>query len=134
LREWIKTAYHAEKLALSNDFMEIKSLTEKIGTNRRMLDRKILFGLRPPFDLIPKYKGFGERSAASAARSEPSFASKDSESFVWSGHPDLNRESDAPHAPMLANYTMPRLLCFAHCLNTFCAGQDTFAGRQAGPL
>jgi hypothetical protein len=27
-----------------------------------MLDRKVLFGLRPPFDLIPKYKEKCERS------------------------------------------------------------------------
>lgn len=26
-----------------------------------------------------------------------------------SGHPDLHRESYAPHAQMLSNYTMPRL-------------------------
>ena len=91
LREWIKTAHHAEKLALSEDFYEIKIFAEKIGTNRRMLDRKILFGLRPPFDLIPKYKGFGERSAAPAARSEPSFSSKNSESIVWSGRAESNR-------------------------------------------
>ncbi|KKQ96983.1 MAG: Recombinase, partial [Parcubacteria group bacterium GW2011_GWC2_39_11] len=30
LREWIKTAHHAEKLALSNDFYEIKSLRKKL--------------------------------------------------------------------------------------------------------
>ena len=65
LREWILATHHAEKLALSSDFMEIKSLMEKIGTNHRLRDRKILFGLRLPFDLIPKYKGFGERRGAS---------------------------------------------------------------------
>jgi len=32
LRNWINTAHHAEKLALSNDFYEKKSLTGKIGT------------------------------------------------------------------------------------------------------
>ncbi|GAI33454.1 unnamed protein product, partial [marine sediment metagenome] len=40
LRDWIKTAHHAEKLASSEDFYEIKSFVEKIGTNRRLLDRK----------------------------------------------------------------------------------------------
>jgi hypothetical protein len=34
LKEWILSAYHAEKLASSNDFDEIKSFVEKIGTNR----------------------------------------------------------------------------------------------------
>jgi hypothetical protein len=41
LREWILTAHHAEKLASGNDCDEIKSLAEKIGTNRRLLDKKV---------------------------------------------------------------------------------------------
>ena len=70
LKNWIKSAHHAEKLALSNDFYEIKLLTEKIGTNRQMLDKNVLFGLRPPFDLIQKYKEKCERSPAPAGRGE----------------------------------------------------------------
>ncbi len=110
LREWIKTAFYAEKIALSKDFMEIKSLVEKIGTNRRLLDRKILFRLRPFFDLVPKYKGFGERNRAKAARSEPSFVFQKSESQLWSGWADLNRRSHAPHACALdqLGHTPPR--------------------------
>jgi hypothetical protein len=50
------SAYHAEKLAPSDDFDEIKSFAEKIGTNRRLLNRKIFFDFVSPFDLIPKYK------------------------------------------------------------------------------
>ncbi len=55
LREFVKAAHRAEKLALSNDFEEIKSFIEKIGTNRQLLDRKLLFDFKKPFDLIPKY-------------------------------------------------------------------------------
>jgi len=43
-----KTAHHAEKLALSQDFYEIKIFTEKIGTNRRLLDKKSCSGTRSP--------------------------------------------------------------------------------------
>jgi hypothetical protein len=43
LKNWIPTANYAEKPASSNDFGEIKSFAEKIGTNRRLLDRKIFF-------------------------------------------------------------------------------------------
>ncbi|MGC9048838.1 MAG: hypothetical protein ACP5IX_01280 [Patescibacteria group bacterium] len=57
---------HAEKLALSNDFDEIKSFAEKIGTNRRLLDRKLIFDFVRPFDLIPKYKEKCEASRAPA--------------------------------------------------------------------
>ena len=55
LREFVKAAHRAEKLALSNDFEEIKSFIEKIGTNRQLLDRKLLFDFKKPFSLIPKY-------------------------------------------------------------------------------
>ncbi|ROL59307.1 hypothetical protein D9V87_05885 [Bacteroidetes/Chlorobi group bacterium MS-B_bin-24] len=50
------TYNYAEKLASSNDFDEIKSFVEKIGTNRRLLDRIVIFDFVRPFDLIPKYK------------------------------------------------------------------------------
>jgi DNA invertase Pin-like site-specific DNA recombinase len=39
LREWIKTAHHAEKVALSKDFDQMKIFTEKIGTNHRLRDK-----------------------------------------------------------------------------------------------
>ncbi len=46
----------AEKLSLSNDFEEIKSFIEKIGTNRQLLDRKLHFDFKKPSSfLIPKY-------------------------------------------------------------------------------
>ena len=90
LRNWIKDAHHAKKLALSKDFYEIKIFAEKIGTNRQMLGRKVQFGLRPPFDLIPKYKEKCERSPTPAGRSEHTIASKFSESLEWSGCWELN--------------------------------------------
>ena len=90
LREWIKDAHHAEKLALSQDFYEIKIFAEKVGTNRRMLNRKILFDFRPPYDLVPKYKEKCERSAAPAARSEQSNSLQKPKSQLWSGCQELN--------------------------------------------
>ncbi len=113
LRKWIKTAHHAEKLALSSDFISIKSLSEKIGTNHHLRDKTIFFSLRPPFDLIPKYKGFGERSAAQAARSEPFFSSQNPESQFWSGHWELNPVYTHPKRAYY-RYTMPR--CYSNIL------------------
>jgi len=49
LREWIKSANHAEKLASTNDFSEIKSFVEKIGTNHRLIDRKIAWDWQKPY-------------------------------------------------------------------------------------
>ena len=107
LRNWIKDAHHAEKLALSKDFYEIKIFVEKIGTNRQMLGRKVQFGLRPPFDLIPKYKGFGERSPAPAGRSEHTISSKFSESLEWSGWRDSNPRPLRPERSTLPSEPHP---------------------------
>ena len=85
LREWINTAHHAEKLALSNDFYEIKSLTEKIGTNRRLLSRKTEFEFVRPFDLIPKYTEKCERNPAEGGASEQPNAPQFSKCLNWSG-------------------------------------------------
>jgi len=48
LKNWILFANYAEKLASSNDFDEIKSFVEKIGTNRRLLDKKSFLILSVP--------------------------------------------------------------------------------------
>ena len=85
MRNWIKTAHHAEKLALSNDFYEIKSLTEKIGTNRRLLSRKTEFESVRTSDLIPNYRAFCEARPAEGGASEQSIASDFGKSLTWSG-------------------------------------------------
>jgi site-specific DNA recombinase len=90
LKDWILSAHHAEKLASSNDFDEIKSFAEKIGTNRRLLDRKLIFDFVRPFDLIPKYTEKCERSPATGGASEQTNSSQNPSSFVWSGYPDSN--------------------------------------------
>ena len=98
LREWIKTAHHAEKLALSNDFYEIKSLAEKIGTNRRLLSRKTEFEFVRPYDLIPKYRAFCEARPVPASpcginsggASEQPVASEFLKCLTWSGCRELN--------------------------------------------
>ncbi|HLC94456.1 MAG TPA: hypothetical protein VJH96_02725 [Patescibacteria group bacterium] len=98
LREWILTAHHAEKLALSNDFYEIKSLAEKIGTNRRLLSRKTEFEFVRPFDLIPKYRAFCEarpapaspRGINSGGASEQTLSPENLKCLDWSGYSELN--------------------------------------------
>ncbi|MFH1778665.1 MAG: recombinase family protein [Candidatus Omnitrophota bacterium] len=92
LREWINLACHAEKLASSEDFYEIKSLVEKIGTNRRLLNKKVFLDFEKPFDLIPYYKKtYEKRSRAKARLKRPQFSARNSQSFIWSGRADLNR-------------------------------------------
>ncbi|MFN7088923.1 MAG: hypothetical protein ACK4NX_03890, partial [Candidatus Paceibacteria bacterium] len=85
-------AHHAEKLASSNDFDEIKSFVEKIGTNRHLLDRKIIFDFVRPFDLIPKYKEICEASRAEGEASEQASSPRNDKSCIWSGRRDSNSD------------------------------------------
>ena len=108
LRNWINTAHHAEKLALSNDFYEIKSLTEKIGTNRRLLSRKTEFEFVRPYDLILKYAEKCERSPAEGGASKQALSPENLKCLDWSGCRDLNPESREPESRALANWATPR--------------------------
>ena len=85
LREWINLACHAEKLATSEDFYEIKAMVEKIGTNRRLLDRKIIFDFKKPFDLIPLYKSsYDKKLLMQKDFKNSSLSSKNPQSNIWS--------------------------------------------------
>ena len=110
LRNWINTAHHAEKLALSNDFYEIKSLTEKIGTNRRLLSRKTEFEFVQPYDLIPKYRAFCEARPAAGGASEPTNCPQNSQCLDWSGCRELNPVPHGPEPCVLPVHHIPMLL------------------------
>jgi hypothetical protein len=71
---------------LSNDFYEIKSLAEKIGTNRRLLSRKAEFEFVRPYDLIPKYRAFCEARPAAGGASEPTNCPQNSQCLDWSSY------------------------------------------------
>ena len=109
LREWILSAHHAEKLASSNDFDEIKSFAEKIGTNRRLLDRKLIFDFVRPFDLIPKYKEICEASRAEGEASEQASPPRNNESCIWSGSRESNPGFTLPKGEY-CHYTTSRFL------------------------
>jgi DNA invertase Pin-like site-specific DNA recombinase len=85
LREWLNLACHVEKLASSEDFYEIKSLVEKIGTNRRLLNRIVLLDFKKPFDLIPYYKRSYEKEIFVQERAKAlSCSSGNLPSLIWS--------------------------------------------------
>ena len=86
LRGWINDACSAEKLASSEDYYEIKSLVEKIGTNRRLLNRIALLDFKKPFDLIPYYKSsYDEKLLAQKNSKNCSLSPKHASSIIWSG-------------------------------------------------
>jgi hypothetical protein len=85
LREWLNLACSAEKLATSSDFYEIKALVEKIGTNRRLLDRIVLLDFKKPFDLIPYYKRTYEKEIFAKTQSKNfDFPFENPSSMIWS--------------------------------------------------
>ena len=107
LREWILAAHHAEKLASSNEFDEIKSFVEKIGTNRRLLSKQVLVGPCPPFDLVAKQKGFCEARPAEGGASEQSISPQFSESLNLSGYWESNPVYTNPNRAY-CRYPIPR--------------------------
>ena len=120
MREWILTAHHAEKLALSNEFDEIKSLVEKIGTNRRLLSQKTEFEFVRPYDLIPKYRAFCEARPAEGGASEQQNASEFEKCLNWSGWVELNHLLLAPEASGLPmTYTPIKPFYHTKVLATF---------------
>jgi hypothetical protein len=85
LREWLNLACHVEKLATSSDFYEIKAMVEKIGTNRRLLDRIVFLDFKKPFDLIPYYKRSYEKEIFAKTQSKNfNLSLKNSQSIIWS--------------------------------------------------
>ena len=57
VRGFVEASNDAGRLISSDDFGEIKAFVKKIGSNRLLLDKKVLLDFALPFDLIPKYKG-----------------------------------------------------------------------------
>ena len=60
LKNWIESAGTVEKFVSSKDFCFEKSLLEKIGTKRILMDKKVQMNLVAPHNLIAKYKALAE--------------------------------------------------------------------------
>ncbi len=83
LRNWILDAHHAGELVLSKDFKEIKSFTEKIGTNRRLLDKTVLLELKKPWSFLFFSEGDSENSEKKGELCSPKFFDKNDKSPLW---------------------------------------------------
>jgi site-specific DNA recombinase len=93
LQNWIKDANQAKKLALSKDLKGIKSLTEKIGTNHRLLDKNIVWDWAEPWGILAYYKlKIGEFKSKYERSSYINFEEifKKEESLIVRGRRDLN--------------------------------------------
>ena len=83
-REWIKSSSEAEIRAKNQNYHELKQVTEKIGTNRLLLNRKVQMDFSEPWRFAPQFREElrGGSTAAPQARLEKS--SQNLQSFVWS--------------------------------------------------
>jgi hypothetical protein len=54
------------------------------ASNRRLLDRKLIFDFVRPFDFVPKYTGKCERSPATGGASEQTNSSQNPLCLDWS--------------------------------------------------
>jgi hypothetical protein len=55
LKEWIVSLPEPVELQKTEDFYQIKSFVQKIGTNHQLQNKKALFDFKEPYDIVPKY-------------------------------------------------------------------------------
>jgi len=60
MTRWLEAARHAGEISKSENYHEIKSFVEKIGSNLLLQDKKIKIKWKEPFLILRKYNGFGE--------------------------------------------------------------------------
>ena len=95
LWEWLNTCVDAEKSASSNDLDEIKRVAEKIVTNPRLLDKRVVGDFARPFELVWECKGFSAEGAARFDHPLGCAAGELPENIKWRGRWDLNPRSPA---------------------------------------
>ena len=90
LREFINACIDAEKIASSNDLDEIKIVAEKIVTNPRLLDKRVVSDFARPFEMVLKYKEYSAEGAARPLPAAPAPSAEFPESTIWWRRVDLN--------------------------------------------
>jgi hypothetical protein len=60
MTRWLEAARHAGEISKSENYHEIKSFVEKIGSNLLLQDKKIKIKWKEPFLILRKYNGLGE--------------------------------------------------------------------------
>src|SRR3989338_1837380 len=68
LRQWILDMKQADFLSTSNDFSEIKSFVQKIGTNSSVRDKSVHFGIPPPSQFAAERREELSRAAPAPRR------------------------------------------------------------------
>ena len=91
LKDWVKTIHNAGKLVDSSaDLFEIKSMSEKIGTKRLLLDKKIELELVPAYALASKDRVLQLKGTKSPAKAGQLKSGKNNIHLAWRRNRDSN--------------------------------------------
>jgi hypothetical protein len=96
MRDWLETAHKAGKLALSNNYHDMKPLIEKIGTNRHVKDKEVGVEFIRPFDILLNFKALQVNANNQKVDKDKGRPNKKLERPVLSGWQDLNLRPPAP--------------------------------------
>ena len=93
LRQWILDANHAEKLSETDNFSEIKTFVQKIGTNPVLLEKSVSLSLAQPWGFLAASRA--RLAAAEARRAEATDLGK-IRSSIWWAERDSNPRRHKP--------------------------------------
>ena len=96
MRDWLETTHKAGKLALSNDYHEMKQMMEKIGTNRQVKDKAVGVDFQRPFDILLNFKALQNDSDECLEEKRKGRSGKIPERPVLSGWRDSNSRPRRP--------------------------------------
>lgn len=95
LRRWILDLKQAKNLAVSENYPEIKSMIQKIGTNSNLLNKEISLSFSPPWDLAAfRLAKCGSMEAVSPA-AKPLPSHQNAECSCWSAQEESNLQPPA---------------------------------------
>ncbi len=83
LKQFIIEASSVDKIASSKNMEEIKLFFEKIGTNRRLLDKKIEIDFQKPWDILTFSEETLKNMCGDRVRSTRKIFPKNVENSVW---------------------------------------------------
>ena len=91
LRNWVQTLDYAGKLTSSVvNLSEIKAFAEKVGSNRLLQDKKIVFAWLPPYELLAEHKGLAAQTTKSSDKAELKKGGEKQELLSWWTRRDSN--------------------------------------------
>lgn len=100
LKELVELAHSAGKQDPTKDFIPIKSLSEKIGTNRKLVDKKVVWKYQPVWQILRNYKA--NPKVVKSTKVPPEML-LEGISVLWGGWWDSNPRPSVPQTDALTD-------------------------------